>query len=175
MAVTPGRAAPSYICLICSSHVSNNKIPQQDHIPKCLLRSRRRQVCVFSPPHVLQCSTADSWHGRLQACRFRLLHQVVTLSQNRRSLVSPTEVHPLCVRRQCYCFANAWPPCSHLLLTPHSCFSHPVRHHAFFLQGSKEHRVGGRSTGLYPLLQGGTMACILLSGGSGLRCRLGCY
>lgn len=75
--------------------------------------------------------TADSWHGCPQACW--LPHQAVTLSQNRRSLVSPTEVHPLCVLRQCYCFANAWPPCSHLLLTPHSCFSHPVRHHAFHL------------------------------------------
>lgn len=57
--------------------------------------------------------------------------KAATLSQNRRSLVSPTEVRPSCVLRQCYCFANAWPPCSHLLLTPHSCFSHPVRHHAF--------------------------------------------
>lgn len=89
-----------------------------------------------------------------QARRSRLRHQVVTLALNRRSLVSPTEVHPLCVLHQCYCFANAQPPSSHLLLTPHSFFSHPVLHHAFSEDQSSKEWVD-RSIGLFIHLQGG--------------------
>lgn len=40
-------------------------------------------------------------------------------------LVSLAEVRPSCVLHQRYCFTNALPPSSHLLLTPHSFFLSP--------------------------------------------------
>lgn len=139
----------------------------QYYIPRRLLQHRPVKACnkVWSLRARRVC---------LQACGSRLLHQ--TLALNRRLLVSPTEVHPLCVLHQCYCFANAEPPSSHLLLTPHSYFSHPVLHHTFPLQGSKEHGVGGPCIGLLicPPLQGGRVARPGPPGGFMLHCRPYC-
>lgn len=53
--------------------------------------------------------TAEPWTSAYRPQRPDVRHQDATLALNRRSLVSPTEVRPLCVLHQCYCFANAQP------------------------------------------------------------------
>lgn len=99
---------------------------------------------------------------RASACkawRPRLHRRAVTLALNRRSLVSLTEVHFSCVLHQRYCFANAQPPSSHLLLTPRSFFSHPVLHHCFPSLRIKVTRSGWTdppgSLSIYLLVPGG--------------------
>lgn len=109
----------------------------------------------------------------LQTWRSRLRHQGATLALNRRLLVFPTEVHPLCVLHQCYCFANAQPPSSHLLLTPHSFFSLTLSTIMLSLsedQSNMEWVDGSIRLSVLPLLRGGNMSTVGPLGGYMLCC-----